>query len=159
FETKQASDTQLDQKAVNKFIRLEKVAAGTVIALYSIVVSLLLLEGSVRLYLATAVPKMMIFDSKLGWRHAANVSKTFVNEDGESIRVEQNANGHRGLFRGFQKPPDKFRVLTLGDSQTEAVQVGETDLFTARLERIDPHFEVLNAGVGGYNTVQEYLYL
>jgi hypothetical protein len=149
----------LDQQARNKSTRVKSVVAVTTIALYSVAVSLLLLEGAVRIYLAAVSPKMMVLDEKLGWRHAANASKTFVNDDGEPVRVEQNANGHRGVFRGFQKTPSKFRILTLGDSQTEAVQVGETELFTARIEQADSHFEVLNAGVGGYNTVQEYLYL
>src|SRR5262245_7562821 len=140
-------------------MRFRNVATVAAIVLYSFVVSLLLLEGTVRVYLAIVAPKMMVLDAKLGWRHAANVGRTFVNEDGEAVRVSQNANGHRGLFRSYEKRHDKFRILTLGDSQTEAVQVGEEDLFTARIEQADPHFEVLNAGVGGYNTVQEYLYL
>src|SRR5262249_1154366 len=58
-----------------------------------------------------------------------------------------------------EKNPEIERVLVLGDSFTEGVQVGEDDLFTARMERADPHLEVWNAGVGGYGTVQEYLYL
>src|SRR5262245_13442008 len=118
-------------------MRFRNVAATAAIVFYSIVVSLLLLEASVRGYLAIVAPKMMVLDAKLGWRHAPNVSRTFVNEDGEVVRVVQNANGHRGSSRDFKKNQDKFRILTLGDSQTEAVQVGEADLFTARIEQAD----------------------
>lgn len=46
-------------------------------------------------------------------------------------------------------------MLVLGDSFTEAIQVGEVDLFTSQLEVLHPNVEVLNAGVGGYGTVQE----
>ena len=140
-------------------MRIGKVTANAGIVLYSLAVSLLLLEAGIRVYLAVVAPKMMVLDERLGWKHAANVSRTFVNEDGEAVRVVQNANGHRGTFRSVERSPNKFRILTLGDSQTEAVQVSETDVFTARIEQTDPRLEVLNAGVGGYNTVQEYLYL
>jgi hypothetical protein len=47
----------------------------------------------------------------------------------------------------------------VGASFTEGVQVGEDDLFTALLERSNLRLEVLNTRVGGYGTVQEYLYL
>src|SRR5262249_36197114 len=66
----------------------------------------------------------------------------------------------RGRSHPLVRPSDKqYRVLMLGDSFTEGVQVGEGDVVSAQLERIDPRLEVLNAGVGGYGTVQEYLYL
>src|SRR5262249_28162330 len=87
------------------------------------------------------------------------VSKTFRNEDSDYIRVIQNANGHRGGYYGPVKPIGKYRILALGDSFTEGVQVKEDELFSARLEKTDPELEVINAGVGGYGTIQEYLYL
>jgi lysophospholipase L1-like esterase len=101
----------------------------------------------------------MQLDDQLGWKHTPKATKIFGNEFGERIEVIQNEYGHRGPARTLQKEPDRFRILVLGDSFTEGVQVGEDDLFTAVLERVDPRFEVLNAGVGGYGTVQEYLYL
>src|SRR5262245_15424435 len=102
---------------------------------------------------------MMILDDRLGWRHAQNVSKTCTNEDSEYVPVRQNANGHRGRYYGLVKPTGKYRILVLGDSFTEGVQVKEEELFSARLEKLDDELEVMNAGVGGYGTVQEYLYL
>jgi len=127
--------------------------------LVSVTVCILLLEFGLRVYSALVFPKMMILDEKLGWRHAANVSRTFVNELGEKADVIQNAYGHRGGVHSLNKTAGFFRVLTLGDSFTEGVQVGEKEVFTAQLEQADSHLEVLNSGVGGYGTVQEYLYL
>lgn len=122
-------------------------------------VCLLLLEVGVRLYSALAFPKMMVLDEVLGWRHASNASKVFVNEDGTRARVVQGRHGHRGSQHDDQKPPGKQRVLFLGDSFTEGSQVNEDELFTFVIEQSNHQFEIINAGVGGYGTVQEYLYL
>ncbi len=139
--------------------RFWKIAANAVLVVFSLIISAVLLEIALRVYAGLAFPKMMVLDDGLGWRHAANVSKTFENEFGEAVLVVQDADGHRGTGHAPEKPAGKFRILALGDSFTEGVQVGEEDLFTARLERADARLEVINAGVGGYGTVQEYLYL
>lgn len=119
----------------------------------------LLLEGGLRLFSAIWYPKMMILDEQLGWRHARNVSKVFTNEDGTKALVVQNGNGHRGTEYGARRSKEKIRIMFLGDSFTEGSQVNEEELFTTILERANPNWEVINAGVGGYGTVQEYLYL
>jgi hypothetical protein len=125
----------------------------------SILVLLLVLELALRAYSGLFFAKMMILDDSLGWRHAQNVSKIFRNEDSDYVPVRQNANGQRGTYYGLVKPAGKYRILALGDSFVEGVQVREEELFSARLEKMDPELEVMNAGVGGYGTVQEYLYL
>jgi len=130
-----------------------------VLALTSILASLLLFEIGLRAYAGLIYPKMMIFDPLLGWRHSPNVRRAFVNEFGEKVWVVQNSYGHRGPLRTREHTPETFRIVALGYSFTEGVQVDESDLFTAQLERTDSRFQVLNAGVGGYGTVQEYLYL
>lgn len=119
----------------------------------------LLLEGGLRLFSAIWYPKMMVLDEQLGWRHARNVSKVFTNEDGTKALVVQNGNGHRGSEYGDNKSEGKMRIMFLGDSFTEGSQVNEEELFTTILERANPNWEVINVGVGGYGTVQEYLYL
>lgn len=117
-------------------------------------------EVGLRVYSAFFFPKMMVLDDKLGWRHERSVSKVFVNEQGKKSLVVQNTHGHRGWDYGFEKPQGgKRRILVLGDSFTEAVQVSEEELFTARLEQTGSNLQVINAGVGGYGTVQHYLYL
>ncbi len=130
-----------------------------VLVLCSLCGGLLILEGGIRLYSAFWFPRMMQLDDQLGWKHAVNVHKVYVNEFGERAEVRQNQYGHRGRAYPIAKNQKKYRILVVGDSFTEGVQVGEDDLFTALLERSNPLLEVLNAGVGGYGTVQEYLYL
>jgi lysophospholipase L1-like esterase len=50
-------------------------------------------------------------------------------------------------------------VLVLGDSFTDGSQVDLDETFTARLQATLDDVAVLNAGVGGYSTVQELLLL
>jgi hypothetical protein len=125
----------------------------------SLVVVTILLELAVRGYSHFAFPKMMEVDDRLGWRHAANREKTFVNELGEPILMRQNNHGLRGADYDPAQSLGKSRVLVLGDSFTEAVHVSEEQTFVGRLNKLHPELQLLNAGVGGYGTVQEYLYL
>ncbi|MCI0621669.1 MAG: SGNH/GDSL hydrolase family protein, partial [Acidobacteria bacterium] len=132
---------------------------NTVLFVLSLMGCLVSLELGLRLYSVFFFPKMMVLDDKLGWRHARRVERVFPNELGEKVLVVQNSFGNRGTAHNYQKTQGKCRILVLGDSFTEGVQVGEEDVFTRVLERKDPALEVINAGVGGYGTVQEYLYL
>jgi len=119
---------------------------------------LLSLEAAIRVYSFWFFPRMMVLDDRLGWRHAGGVRKRFTNEDGEAVTVIQNSYGHRGAEHSSERAEGKYRVLVLGDSFTEGAHVAESDLFSAQLERLTHQVEVLNAGVGGYGTVQQYLY-
>jgi len=129
------------------------------LVIISLLIAVLLMEFGARIFSYAVFPKMMEIDKQLGWRHAANREKVFVNEDGEPIRVVQNRSGHRGAELVGTKRTGSLRVLFLGDSFTEAVQVNDNELFTARLDLDDGQFESINAGVGGWGTVQQYLYL
>lgn len=140
-------------------MKLTTLTKSVIVVLASTAFCLAALEGAIRLYSVVFFPRMMLLDQTLGWKHAANVSKPFVNEFGEKIITVQNEYGHRGKAYPIKRSPGKYRILVLGDSFTEAVHVSEDDLFTARLEASYPELEVLNAGVGGYGTVQEYRYL
>ena len=46
-----------------------------------------------------------------------------------------NAHGFRDYERTYQKPEDTFRILILGDSYTEALQVSLEKTFSAFLEK------------------------
>lgn len=140
-------------------MRSNVVIKSLVVVVLSVAFGLAALEGAIRVYSALYFPRMMLLDKTLGWKHAANVSKSFVNEFSENALTVQNEYGHRGKAYPLEKSPGKYRILVLGDSFTEAVQVSEGDLFTRQIEASHPQFEVINAGVGGYGTIQEYLYL
>src|SRR5262245_30252165 len=77
---------------------------------------------------------------------------------GHEVRII--ALGMRDRPRSAAKPAGVFRILVLGDSQLFGWGVGQEESFAPVLESLlaarDPHrFEVLNAGVPGYNTVME----
>jgi len=79
--------------------------------------------------------------------------------------VTFNGLGLRDPRQSVAKPPGTFRVLLLGDSFMEAVQVDERHTTAALLEerlrrlRPDLNVEVINAGVAGWSTSIESLYL
>lgn len=85
-----------------------------------------------------------------------------------TVLMTVNALGLRGqsLPVTVEKPPGLFRILGLGDSYTFGVGIRDEDTFLRRLENglnakagAGRRFEVLNAGVQGYNTRDEVLYL
>jgi hypothetical protein len=90
-----------------------------------------------------------------GWQHS---SEYFA-------RVRFNQLGLRDPRDSYEKPPGTFRILLLGDSFMEAIQVEQHETTAARLEqrlrasRPGQHIEVINAGVAGWSTGIEGLYL
>jgi len=81
-----------------------------------------------------------------------------IKKDNISI----NSDGFRGPEISVTKPPNTFRILMLGDSETFSIMLSEKDALAAQLETLlnqkskSFHYEVLNFGVEGYNTFQEY---
>jgi hypothetical protein len=78
--------------------------------------------------------------------------------------VSFNSAGMRDREHSVQKPPGVFRVLLLGDSFMEALQVPFDSSFPALLERglaqqAGKRVEVVSAGVSGWGTDDELRYL
>ncbi|HXJ34550.1 MAG TPA: SGNH/GDSL hydrolase family protein [Candidatus Eisenbacteria bacterium] len=65
-----------------------------------------------------------------------------------------NSLGQRDRERSYRNTDGASRVLVLGDSFVEALQVELADTFLARIEN-DLGVEMLNAGVSGYSTDNE----
>ena len=83
------------------------------------------------------------------------------------VPVKINSAGLRDREFGISKPRDTFRVLVLGDSITFGWGVQQEKTFAKLLENKlnekpppgwPTHVEVINAGVGNYNTAQEVAY-
>ena len=79
-----------------------------------------------------------------------------------TTRVTINPLGLRDPRTEYTRPPDVFRVLLLGDSFVEAVQVDASQTVAARLEaalqqQSSRRVQVINAGVAGYGTGHELL--
>jgi GDSL-like Lipase/Acylhydrolase family len=83
------------------------------------------------------------YDSELGWFPAANES------------------GHNSLgLRDIEYPRDKRpTILFLGDSMVWGLNINSAQRMTERLREQMPDYRIVNAGVSGYGTDQEYLLL
>jgi hypothetical protein len=97
---------------------------------------------------------------RFGWVLAPGAS--YVNRlPEESVLVSYNSEGWRDRPHTRDKPNGVMRVLVLGDSFMEAYSVRFEDALPVRLEHltstVERPVEVINFGVGGYGTLQEYL--
>lgn len=96
-----------------------------------------------------------LFDERLGWRNIPNWRAT---TNGRSLTI--NSKGLRGREYPYEKPDGTTRILVLGDSFTWGYGVGDNEVFTNVLERqLAGSYEVINTGVSGWGTDQEYLFL
>ncbi|MCC7104733.1 MAG: hypothetical protein IT307_06285 [Chloroflexi bacterium] len=104
------------------------------------------------------------FDPVLGWHHRPN----FVGGNRTSefnVRFSINSKGLRDEEFPYEKPVGGFRILALGDSFLAAAHVPLEQAMTKQLQallrqqRAPRPVDVVNAGVAGYGTAQEYLYL
>jgi len=98
-----------------------------------------------------------LFDDELGWR---NIPNWEAQTGGRHLKI--NSKGLRDREYPHEKPPGTKRILVLGDSYVWGYGVGNNERFTDFLEiqlgREDINCEVLNSGVSGYGTDQEYLW-
>ena len=101
-------------------------------------------------------------DPDFGMSHRPRVSG-WQTDEGVAY-VEINQDGFRDRDATIEKNPGIVRIAVLGDSYTEALQVDREENFCSVAERTlnklsEREFEVLNFGVAGYGTTQEWLLL
>ncbi len=76
--------------------------------------------------------------------------------------IQTNSHGLRDRERGWIKPPGVKRVLGIGDSFTFGYNVSLEDCYLKQLERLlnsdNKEWDVINAGVSGYNMWQYLAY-
>jgi hypothetical protein len=84
----------------------------------------------------------------------------------QGISVEINSHGLRGPETTFEKPAGTYRILNLGDSVAMGWGVREDETYGRRLEQLlneqdgdAKRFEVINAGVPGWNLENALAYL
>ena len=112
------------------------------------------LDFSMEMWKYAVALKRPLADANLGFVHAPNTSAFLMGVD---VRI--NSQGLRDREYSLAKPAGVYRVLILGDSTTLGWGVKAEDTAAKILEReLGPRFEVINAGVGNYGTVQEFSY-
>jgi len=112
------------------------------------------LDFSMEMWKYAVALKLPVADPNLGFVHAPNTSAFLMGVD---VRI--NSQGLRDREYSLAKPEGVYRVLMLGDSTTLGWGVKAEETAAKILERqLGPQFEVINAGVGNYGTVQESTY-
>lgn len=97
------------------------------------------------------------FDSNFGWFHKAALS-TWIESQEYSTKVSLNSKRLRGREYSYKRSPGVKRIALLGDSFVFGLGVGDEDTVSARLEEaFNGKAEVMNMGVNGFGTGQEYL--
>ena len=128
--------------------------------LISFAIVALLVEVALRLlapHLGVAVnekSRFYRFDHELGWAPIENIT---WGEKGDDF-VHQNQFGLRGPDdMQLKRTSGGKRTLVLGDSYVWGVGVSQEELFTTA-EVHETNEELINCGVSGYGTDQEYLF-
>jgi hypothetical protein len=94
------------------------------------------------------------YDAELGWVPTPNSVSTVTTA--RTIHARHNSLG----FRDIEFEPDGRPVmLFVGDSFVWGVDAKAGERFTDLLRDRLPQFQIVNAGVSGYGTDQEYLWL
>ena len=123
--------------------------------------ALILAEMALRLFVPdTRSP--YVYDEFTGTRLQPRHRFVFTSEGYSSNVI--NSRGLRDREHSLEKPTGTFRIAILGDSFSEAFQVSQDKTFWAVLERElqampeyrDQTVEVINFGVSGFGTIQEW---
>lgn len=102
--------------------------------------------------------KIKADDPGLSHKHAPNSSAHLYG-----VHIKTNSHGLRDREFSYDKPTNIRRILFLGDSLTLGWGVPFDNLFTKLLEKRlkninNQKTEIINTGVGNYNTKQEFTY-
>jgi len=148
--------------------RLQRWTGNLYVLLISSLVILLAIEWGLRAFNPFGVEffdilpyhmQGMVDDSQLGYRHPRSVEYMLGKN-----QVKINAHGLRDEEIPFTKPEDEKRILVLGDSVAFGWGVSQGETFSDRMEPLlqqqtGTRWQVINAGVNGYNSEQEAAYL
>jgi len=137
------------------------------LAVATLVMGLLVVEGVVRLFgLAPTIRAIDTSDPASAYKRSGNpilgyeLKADYRNPNADLLTSlpRTNAHGQRDVERSVEKPPGVKRVILLGDSVLESMEVRDIEhVMHRRLERLFPKntVEVLNFGVNGYCTLAE----
>ncbi len=145
------------------------IITGTIITVVSICLAIFILELGVRFLLPPPYgPKTGEFftcNNTLGWTGTPNF-KGVIEDPNFQQEITLNSLGMHDTEHSLEKPPNTSRILLLGDSFIQAVQVSEAETAHQILENYlntqqeadYPTIEVLSSGVINWGTNQQLLY-
>ena len=152
------------QRFANASTRYNAMIKAILFRFAAIFISLLIVASVAELALRMFAPGLGLsikerslfcrFDHELGWAPLENI--THLDKNG--FLFHQNQFGLRGPDdMQLKKTSGRKRVLVLGDSYVWGVGASQQELFTAPAVH-GTNDELINGGVSGYGTDQEYLF-
>lgn len=93
------------------------------------------------------------YDRIFGWFPKKNYQASFKGY--KKISVQSNSLGFRDAERKNKKV--KPRIMFIGDSFVWGYDVEQNERFTEKIQKKLKNYEIINCGVSGYGTDQEYL--
>jgi len=138
--------------------------AHLVAVVFGVAVALTVAEVAIRLVAPQPLQHIQL-DHQLYFVNRPLAHFTYARLSEYSIDVAYNAWGFRGPIPDPNPAANVTRILLIGDSQTEGLQVRYEETYGVvlqrNLERLLPerHFEVVNLAVSAYGTHQEVLTL
>jgi lysophospholipase L1-like esterase len=112
--------------------------------------------GQSTLYVSPERNRFWKYDALLGWAHQPGQEGIFETPQFRTF-VHINQKGLRDSEHSYERLNDADRILVLGDSFAWGYGVEESERFSQLLET-SLGAEVVNAGVSGYSTDQEFLW-
>ena len=142
-------------------IKVKNLTQNLILAIAATIIILVIAELFIRL----ADPQIVNytqFDSMLMYKHVPNFEFRYFRQEFDN-NIKFNSKGLREREYAYEKENNVYRILILGDSFTEALQVDLDSSFPKVLEeklnsRLSNKYEVINAGIGGYGTENELLF-
>jgi hypothetical protein len=132
--------------------------------LIGVIFALLIVEIGLRA-IGYSTPEFYCVDETRGYALAPSM-RGWYRKEGETF-IEINSDGLRDIEHTTAKPANIVRIAVIGDSYSEALQVNLNETFWKIMQEklnacnafAGKNVEVLNFGVSGYGTAQEYFTL
>lgn len=148
---------------------LRRVAAVAALVAFGTFAGLAMTEGALRVYDATKprppAPRGEFWEQKpgYGWLHRPGYEGPWFDDHGEySVTVKMNSRGLRDVEHDYAKGPGVFRILLLGDSYMEGMQVQAGEIFPRMLEKAlretGRRVEVVNGSAADWGTDNELVW-
>ncbi len=150
-------------------MRSKQVLGNIALGFASVLVALIIGEVSLRLLFAEHINLFPRYTASAHYgeftirRLQPNSSFWHTSVDG-SWKFVTNSKGFRNESNfSYEKSPGVFRVLSLGDSNTQGMEVQQDQTFSAITERFlrgeGVDVEVINSGVSGFSTAEAVVFL